>query len=117
MNRKKGAAGKNTKLVATIPPTMLVATIPPTMRGEAYLAAHEGGEAAVEFQKILDYPGVVANEPIGALARCGLARAYAMTGDTAAARTKYKDFIKLWKDAAPNVPSLRQARIDFAKLR
>jgi hypothetical protein len=76
------------------------------VRGEAYLAAHKGGEAAVEFQKILDNPGVVANEPIGALARCGLARGYAMTGKTAEAHTKYQDFFRLWKEADPNIPSL-----------
>jgi hypothetical protein len=78
---------------------------------------HQGGQAAAEFQKILDHRGVVFNEPIGALAHLGLARAYALSGDTAKARTKYQDFFTLWKDADPDVPILKQARTEYAKLR
>jgi tetratricopeptide (TPR) repeat protein len=92
------------------------ALYPVYVRGEAYRAAHQGSEAAAEFQKILDHRGVVFNEPIGALAHLGLARAYALSGDIAKARTKYEDFIALWKDADADIPILRQARTEYAKL-
>ena len=85
-------------------------------RGEAYLAAHQGNEAAAEFQKILDHRGIVLNEPIGALARLQLARAYAMQGDGAKARAAYQDFLTLWKDADPDIPILKEAKAEFAKL-
>ena len=71
------------------------ALYPSYLRGEAYLAAHQGSEAAVEFQKILDQRGIVVNEPIGALAHLGLARAYALQGDAAKARAAYQDFFTL----------------------
>jgi eukaryotic-like serine/threonine-protein kinase len=87
---------------------------PVYVRGEAYLAAHRGSEAAQEFQKILDHRGIVLNEPIGALARLGLARAYALQGDTAKARAAYKDFLTLWKDADPDIPLLKQAKAEYA---
>jgi tetratricopeptide (TPR) repeat protein len=86
------------------------------LRGEAYLAAHQGAEAAVEFQKILDHPGIAANEPIGALAHLGLGRAYALSGNTAKATASYRDFLTLWKDADPDVPIYRQAKAEYAKL-
>jgi eukaryotic-like serine/threonine-protein kinase len=86
------------------------------VRGEAYLAAHQGSEAAAEFQKILDHRGVVTNEPIGALARLGLARAYAMQGDTAKAKAAYQDFLTLWKDADPDIPVLIATKAEYAKL-
>jgi hypothetical protein len=86
------------------------------VRGEAYRAAHQGREAAAVFQKILDHRGVVFNEPIGALAHLGLARAYALSGETAKARTKYQDFFALWKDANPDIPILKQAKAEYAKL-
>ena len=89
---------------------------PVYVRGEAYLAAHQGNEAAAEFQKILDHRGIVVNEPIGALAHLGLARAYAMQGDTAKARTTYQDFLTLWKDADADVPVLIAAKAEYAKL-
>jgi hypothetical protein len=85
-------------------------------RGEAYLAAHLGSEAAVEFHKILDHRGIVANEPIGALAHLGLARAYAMQDDTAKARAAYQDFLTLWKDADADIPVLIAAKAEYAKL-
>ena len=101
-----------------IPPSWAFshALYPVYLRGQAYLALHKGSEAAAEFQKILDHRGVVFNEPIGALAHLGLARAYSLTGDTAKARTKYQDFLALWKDADPDLPVLKQARGDYAKL-
>jgi len=92
------------------------ALYPVFVRGEAYLAAHQGGEAAAEFQKILDHRGVVINEPIGALAHLGLARAYGLQGDTAEAKTSYQKFLTLWKDADPDIPILKQAKAEFAKL-
>jgi serine/threonine protein kinase/predicted Zn-dependent protease len=93
-----------------------VALYPVYVRGTAYLAAHQGSEAAAEFQKILDHRGVVWNEPIGALAHLGLARAYALQGETTRARTAYQDFLTLWKDADPDIPILREAKSEFAKL-
>jgi len=89
---------------------------PVYVRGEAYLAAHKGSEAAAEFQKILDHRGIVLNEPIGALAHLQLARAYALQGDTAKSRAAYQDFLTLWKDADPNIPILLEAKAEYAKL-
>ncbi|HWO35012.1 MAG TPA: hypothetical protein VNO32_39980, partial [Candidatus Acidoferrum sp.] len=93
------------------------ALYPVFVRGEAYLAAHQGKEAAAEFQKILDHRGIVLNEPIGALAHLGLARAYAMQGDTAKAKAAYQDFLTLWKDADLDIPILKQAKAEYAKLK
>jgi serine/threonine protein kinase/tetratricopeptide (TPR) repeat protein len=89
---------------------------PVYVRGEALLASRQGAPAVVEFQKILDWPGVVLNEPIGALAHLGLARSYARAGDTAKSRAAYNDFFAIWKDADPNVPILLQAKSEYAKL-
>lgn len=89
---------------------------PVYVRGEAYLAAHQGREAATEFQKILDHRGIVLNEPIGALAHLQLGRAYALQGDTAKARAAYQDFLALWKDADPDIPVLQQAKAEYAML-
>jgi Tfp pilus assembly protein PilF len=84
------------------------------VRGQAYLVAHNGSAAAVEFRKILDHRGIVLNFPVGALARLGLARAYSMQGDTSNARTAYQDFLTLWKDADPEIPILKQAKTEYA---
>ena len=89
---------------------------PVYVRGNAYLAAGHGGEAAAEFEKILKWPGVVLNEPIAVLAHLGLARAYALQGDTAKARSAYQDFLTLWKNADPDVPVLKLAKAEYAKL-
>ena len=89
---------------------------PVYVRGEAYLAAHQGKEAAAEFQKILDHRGIVLNEPIGALAHLQLGRAYVLSGDTAKARAAYQDFLTLWKDADSDIPIFKQAKAEFAKL-
>jgi len=86
------------------------------LRGEAYVAAHQGGAAPAEFQKILDHAGVVINEPIGALAHLGLGRAYAISGDAAKAKSEYQDFLALWKDADPDIPILKEAKAEYAKL-
>jgi len=92
------------------------ALYPVFVRGEAYLASQQGSEAATEFQKILDHRGLVLNEPIGAVAHLGLARAYAMQGDSAKARAAYQDFLTLWKDADADIPVLKQAKAEYAKL-
>jgi DNA-binding winged helix-turn-helix (wHTH) protein/tetratricopeptide (TPR) repeat protein len=89
---------------------------PAYVRGEAYLRLHRGKEAAAEYQKFVDHWGAVRNFPLGALARLGLARAYAMQGDSAKARTGYQDFLTLWKDADPDIPILRQAKAEYARL-
>jgi tetratricopeptide (TPR) repeat protein len=93
------------------------ALYPIYLRGEAFLAARKGVPAATEFQKILDHPGAVANEPIGALAHLGLGRAYAVAGDSAKAKTAYQDFFALWKNADPDIPILQQAKAEYAKLK
>jgi len=93
------------------------ALYPVYFRGEAYLAAKQGAAAAAEFQKILDHPGVVGNEPIGALAHLGLGRAYALAGDNEKAKTAYQDFLALWKNADTDVPILKQAKAEYAKLK
>jgi len=91
------------------------ALYPVYLRGLAYLAAHQGS-AAAEFQKILNHSGVVVNEPIGALAHLGLGRAYALSGDASKAKSAYQDFLALWKDADPDIPILKQAKAEYAKL-
>jgi eukaryotic-like serine/threonine-protein kinase len=89
---------------------------PVFVRGEAYLASHQGSNAAAEFQKILDHRGIVWNSPIGALAHLQLGRAYAMQGDTVKARAAYSDFLTVWKDADSDIPILKQAKVEYAKL-
>jgi len=89
---------------------------PVFVRGDAYLSAHQGSQAAAEFQKILDHRGIVVNSPIGALAHLQLGRAFVMQGDTAKARAAYKDFLALWKDADPDIPILKEAKVEYAKL-
>jgi tetratricopeptide (TPR) repeat protein len=89
---------------------------PAFVRGEAYLAAQRGSEAAAEFQKILDHRGMVWNSPIGALAHLQLGRAYTMQGDTAKAKASYQNFLALWKDADPDIPVLKQAMAEYARL-
>ncbi len=121
-----------------------VALYPVYLRGQAYLAARQGTAAAAEFQKILNHPGVVMNEPIGALAHLGLGRAYALEAGVGAglappkahqgaplrptkaaaqdpdslakARIAYQDFLALWKDADPDIPILKQAKAEYARL-
>jgi eukaryotic-like serine/threonine-protein kinase len=85
-------------------------------RGLAYLAARQGAEAAREFQKIMDHPGIMVGDPIGVLAHLQLGRAYAMQGDTTNAKAAYQDFLTLWKDADADVPVLKQAKAEYAKL-
>jgi len=91
--------------------------LPVYLRAEAYLMLHDGNAAAAEFQKFIDHRGLVANFPWGALARLGLARAYAMQGNTAKAKAAYQDFLTLWKDADPDIPILIAAKAEYAKLK
>ncbi|HKW65257.1 MAG TPA: winged helix-turn-helix domain-containing protein [Candidatus Acidoferrum sp.] len=92
------------------------ALYPVFFQGEAFLAAHKGAEAAAEFQKILNHRGIVVSDPIGALAHLQLGRAYALSGDKTKARSSYEDFLKLWKDADPDIPVLRQAKGEYGRL-
>jgi hypothetical protein len=87
------------------------------LRGKAYLMLHDGNVAAAEFQKFLDHRGLVGNLPWGALARLQLARGSALSGDRTKAKIAYQDFLTLWKDADPDIPVLRQAKVEYAKLR
>jgi len=99
------------------PTNLAILLCPAYLRGEAYLMLHDGNAAAAEFQKFIDHRGLVADFPWGALARVGLARAYAMQGDTAKARTAYQDFLTLWKDADPDIPILKEAKAEYANLK
>ena len=99
------------------PPPFSTGTMYPVyLRGEAYLGAGNGGLAAAEFQKIFDHPGVIVNFPLSALSHLGLGRARALAGDTAGARTAYQDFFALWRDADPDIPILKEAKTEYAKL-
>jgi DNA-binding winged helix-turn-helix (wHTH) protein/tetratricopeptide (TPR) repeat protein len=89
---------------------------PVYVRGEAYLAAHRGAEARAEFQKIVDNRGIIVNQPIGALAHLQIGRAYATQGDVTKAKAAYHDFLTLWKDADPDIPILKEAKAEYAKL-
>jgi len=123
------------------PTNLTIFLCPVYLRGEAYLMLHDGNRAAAEFQKFIDHRGVVMNFPWGALARLGLARAYAMQAGLsvaavydrrkesgarraplqqvalAKARAAYQDFLTLWKDADPDIPILKQAKAEYANLR
>ena len=88
----------------------------PYMRGQAYLAAGQGNSAAIEFQKILDHKGIVWNCTTGALAHLGLARALTLAGDKERALAAYRGFLALWKDADSDIPILKEAKTEYAKL-
>ena len=90
---------------------------PAYVRGQTYLAAKRPADAAVEFRKIISRRGLVMEDPIDAVARLQLARALAASGDTAGARAAYQDFLTLWKQADTDVPLLKQAQAEAAKLR
>jgi tetratricopeptide (TPR) repeat protein len=87
------------------------------VRGRAYLAANQPGEAAKEFQRILDHPGIVFGDPMGAMARLHLGRALALSGETAKAKAAYEDLLSLWSDADAETSLLTQARAEYARLR
>jgi tetratricopeptide (TPR) repeat protein len=89
---------------------------PAYLRGLAYLRVGDGRLAAAEFQKLIDHPAIVGRNDIGALAYLQLGRAQTMTGDKAAARNSYETFLTLWKDADSDIPALKQAKAEYAKL-
>ena len=89
---------------------------PAYVRARAYLAMGDGPKAATEFRKLTDRPGLVLNYPLGALAHLGLARAYKSSGDLQNSRQAYLDFLSLWKDSHPDIPILKQAKAEYAKL-
>jgi eukaryotic-like serine/threonine-protein kinase len=76
----------------------------------------QGAPAAAEFQKVVDHKGVTGNSPNAALSRLGLGRAFALSGDNAKARTAYQDFFALWNDADRDIPILKEAKAEHAKL-
>ena len=86
------------------------------VRGEALVALHRYAEATAEFQKILDHRGIVGLDPIGALARLQLGRTFALSGDKTKAKAAYEAFLALWKDADPDVPILKRAKTEYARL-
>ena len=98
------------------PPAQFGTLYPAYLNGYAYLAAHNGPAAAAEFQKFLDHRGLVVNFPLATLARVGLGRAYTLSGDKTKAKAAYQDFLNLWKDADPDIPILKQAQAEYAKL-
>jgi Tfp pilus assembly protein PilF len=89
---------------------------PAYIRGLAYLAQNNGPAAAAEFRKFLDHSGIVQNFLLGSVARLQLGRSYAISGDTAKAKAAYQDFLNPWKDADPDVPILKRAKAEYAKL-
>ena len=89
---------------------------PMYVRGEAYLRLRDGAKAATEYQKILDRRGIDPTSPLYSLARLGSGRAYALQGDKAKAKEAYQDFFAMWKDADPDVPILKDAKAEYAKL-
>ena len=89
---------------------------PAYVRGQAYLALKNGAAAEAEFRKILNHRGLVSTCETGALARLGLAEAYALQGNTPKAKTAYGDVLTLWKDAEPDIPVLKEAKAEYAKL-
>jgi cytochrome c-type biogenesis protein CcmH/NrfG len=89
---------------------------PILFRGEAYLAAGKGPEARREYQKLIDHRGIMIGDPVSVLARYGLARSYALSGDASNARNQYREFLALWKDADPDLPVLQKARAELTKL-
>jgi tetratricopeptide (TPR) repeat protein len=89
---------------------------PVYVRAQAYLSTQQGSAAVTEFQKILDHRGLLWNCATGALAHLGLARAYALQGDTVKAKSAYQDFFAFWKDADPDIPILKEATAEYAKL-
>jgi serine/threonine protein kinase/tetratricopeptide (TPR) repeat protein len=89
---------------------------PVYVRGQAFLALHNAKDGVKEFEKILTHKGIAANYPFGAFAHLQIGRAYAMERDNAKAKVAYQDFLTLWKDADPDIPILKQAKAEYAKL-
>lgn len=98
------------------PPLQLGTLYPAYLRGQAYLMAHSGTAAAAEFQKLIDHRGIGLNSSLGALGHLGLARAYVVSGDTSKAKAAYQNFFVLWKEADTDIPILKEAKAEYAKL-
>jgi hypothetical protein len=98
------------------PATVTVFLVPPYLRGRAYLMLRDGKAARAEFQKLIDHYGLIGNFPWGALSRLGVARADAMSGDEAEARSAYRHFLGIWADADPDIAIFRQAKAEYARL-
>ena len=88
---------------------------PVYIRGEAYLASHRAADAVREFQKILDHPGITTTDPIGALARLQLGRAYALSMDQGRAKLSYEKFLDLWNGADADLPILKKAKLEYVR--
>ena len=115
----KGNSSQALVLLETAAPYELAGGLPlypAYVRGQAYLLANNGAAAAAEFQKMLDHRGIVLNFVTGSLAHLQIGRAYAMAGDTAKAKAAYQDFFALWKNADPDIPILKEAKAEYAKL-
>ena len=113
---ERGQAARAIDLLRSAAPYELRDFTVPYIRGVAYLSASMGQNAVGEFEKILRNQGVDPVSPYYPLAHLGLARAYALEGDTAASRREYQEFFRLWKDADPDIPILREARSGYVKL-
>src|SRR3984885_13224405 len=110
--------GVATPLELANPGSTAVPTLYPAyVRAQAYLAMGDGPKAATEFRKLTDRPGLELNYPLGALAHLGLARAHKSSGDLQNSRQAYLDFLSLWKDSDPDIPILKQAKAEYAKLK
>jgi hypothetical protein len=97
-------------------PLFLGPMYPAYLRGLAHLRKRDGKAAELDFKKVLDHPGIVLNYYTGALARLGLARAFALQGNAVGSRATYEDFFSFWKDADADIPILKQAKAEYAKL-
>jgi tetratricopeptide (TPR) repeat protein len=113
---RDGNAGKAIQALVATAPYEGGDFFPAYLRGVAYLAAKQGTAAATEFQKLDDHWGIVGNSPTGAVTHLQLGRAYALSGDKIKARNAYQDFLTLWKDADPDIPILKEAKAEYAKL-
>ena len=91
--------------------------LPLYLRAQAYFLAHEGDKAVAEYQRILDHQGIEIASPLYALSYLGLARSLAVTGNMSKSQKSYQDFFSLWKEADPDIPILKQAREEYAKLK
>jgi eukaryotic-like serine/threonine-protein kinase len=102
--------------LALPPPNEIGTLYPVYLRGQAYLQARDGAAAATAFQRVLDHPGIVVNFVTGSLSRYDLARAYALQANSEKARAAYRDFLTLWSSADPDLPILKRAKTEYARL-
>jgi eukaryotic-like serine/threonine-protein kinase len=109
-------AAQSYKLGSPSPPIGIAPLTALYMRGNGLLAAGQSKNAAAEFQRFLAYPGIAGNSPLGSLAHLGLGRALAAAGEKEKSRVAYQDFFGLWKDADPDIPVLKEAKAEYAKL-